>query len=98
MTTVAALGFGDMPPLAFVRAYNLISTPGRVAFNIKEDFVHTRDPSGFSRLIRRMLDEQTMLPLAQERYQHRLSVQGNPLYYIAFVARKERDVSEAWVD
>ena len=96
MTTVAALGFGDMPPLAFVEAYNLISTPGRVGFNIKEDFVSTRDPSGFSRLIRRMLDEQAMLPLAQERYTHRLSVQGNPLYYIAFVARKERDVSEAW--
>ncbi len=98
MTTVAALGFGDMPPLAFVEAYNLISTPGRVAFNIKEDFVRTRDPSGFSRLIRRMLDEQTMVPLVQERYQHRLSVQGNSLYYIAFVARKERDVSEAWID
>ena len=98
MTTVAALGFGDMPPLAFVEAYNLISTPGRVAFNIKEDFVSTRDPGGFSRLIRRMLDEQVMLPLAQQRYQHRLSVQGNPLHYIAFVARKERDVSEAWLD
>lgn len=98
MTTVATLGFGDMPPLAFVEAYNLISTPGRAAFNIKEDFVRTRDLSGFSRLIRRMLDEQAMLPLAQERYQHRVSVQGNPLYYIAFVARKERDVSEAWVD
>ncbi len=98
MTTVAALGFGDMPPLAFVEAYNLISTPGWVAFNIKEHFVRDQDSSGFSRLIRRMLDEQAMLPLAEERYQHRLSVQGNPLYYVAFVARKERDVSEAWID
>ncbi len=98
MTTVAALGFGDMPPEAFVEAYNLISTPGRLAFNIKEEFVHAHHPSGFARLIRRMLDEQAILPLAEERYRHRLSVRGEPLHYVAFVARKERDISADWLE
>jgi len=98
MTTVAALGFNDIPPLAFVVAYNLISTPGLVAFTIKEEFVAKRDSSGFSSLIRRMFDEEVIRPLAKERYRHRLSVQGEPLYYVAFVAEKVSDISPAWLD
>jgi hypothetical protein len=41
-----------------------------------------------------MRDEHLILPLARERYRHRLSVCGKPLYYVAFVARKERPVLE----
>lgn len=98
MTTVAALGFDDMPPHAFAAAYNLISTPGLVAFTIKEDFVAKRDSSGFSRLIHRMFDEEIIRHLAKERYRHRLSVQGEPLYYVAFVAEKISNVSQSWFD
>lgn len=97
MTTVAALGFDDIPPRAFAVAYNLISTPGLVAFTIKEEFVAKRDSSGFSSLIHRMFDEEVIRPLAKERYRHRLSVQGEPLYYVAFVAEKVSDVSPAWL-
>ena len=39
LTTVATLGFGDIPPKAFSTALSLISTPGWLAFNIKEDFL-----------------------------------------------------------
>ena len=98
MTTVAALGFDDMPPLAFASAYNFISTPGLAAFTIKENFVASRDLSGFSELIGRMFDEEVIRPLSKERYRHRLSVQGEPLYYVAFVAEKVNDVSPAWLD
>ncbi|HWR48366.1 MAG TPA: methyltransferase domain-containing protein [Pseudonocardiaceae bacterium] len=97
MTTVAALGFDDMTPHAFAVAYNLISTPGLVAFTIKEDFVAKRDLSGFSSLIRRMFDEEVIRPLVEERYRHRLSVQGEPLYYIALVAEKVSDVPQSWL-
>lgn len=98
MTTVAALGFDDIPPHAFAVAYNFISTPGLVAFTIKEEFVAKRDSSGFSSLIHRMFDEEVIRPLAKERYRHRLSMQGEPLYYVAFVAEKVSDVSPAWLD
>lgn len=98
MTTVAALGFDDMPPRAFAVAYNLISTPGLVAFTIKEEFVAKRDLSGFSRLIHRMFDEEVIRHLAKERYRHRLSVQGEPLYYVAYVAEKISDVCPSWFD
>ncbi|MDQ3899453.1 MAG: methyltransferase, partial [Actinomycetota bacterium] len=98
MTTVAALGFDDMPPHAFASAYNFISTPGLVAFTIKEDFVASRDLSGFSELIGRMFDEKIIRPLAEQRYGHRLSVRGEPLYYVGFVAEKVSDIPRAWLD
>jgi SAM-dependent methyltransferase len=98
MTTVAALGFGDIPPAAFATAFNLVAVPGLLAFNIKEDFLSGDDPSGFQRLIRRMLDEQVIVPLAEEHHRHRLSVHGEPLYYVAYVARKQRDVPATWLE
>ncbi len=98
MTTVAALGFDDIPPQAFAAAYNLISTPGLAAFTIKEDFVTSRDVSGFSELIDRMFVEEVICPLSEQRYQHRLSVQGEPLYYVAFVAEKTGDIPQSWLD
>jgi predicted TPR repeat methyltransferase len=97
MTTVAALGFGDIPPAAFVGAFNLIETPGLLAFTIKDDFLRDDDPSGFSRLIQHMLAEKTIVPLAEKHYRHRLSVHGKPLEYIAFVARKTDDVPAGWI-
>jgi predicted TPR repeat methyltransferase len=97
MTTVAALGFGDIPPAAFTTAFNLVETSGLVAFTIKEDFVAEHDSTGFSRLIKRMFAEEVITLIADEHYRHRLSVRGEPLYYIAFVARKLRDIPAHWV-
>jgi SAM-dependent methyltransferase len=98
MTTVAALGFDDMSPHAFAAAYNLISTPGLAAFTIKEDFITSRDASGFSELINQMFVEEAIRPLVNQRYRHRLSVQGKPLYYVAFIGEKIEDIPQAWLD
>lgn len=92
LVTVAALGFGDIPPNAFAEAYNLIEEGGLVAFNIKEDFISDGDGSGFSRLIRNGLDDGALEMRSQRRYQHRLSVAGEPLYYVAIVAEKRADL------
>lgn len=90
LTTVAALGFGDIPPLAFAKALDLIATPGWLAFNLKESFLREQDESGFSRLIRRLNREGYIQTLCYRRYQHRVSMVGQPLYYVAVVARKLR--------
>jgi SAM-dependent methyltransferase len=97
MTVISALGFDGVPPHAFAQAYNLISTPGWLAFTIKEDFLRERDSTGFAQLIQRMRDEQLILPLAHERYRHRLSACGKPLYYFAYVALKEWPIPEHWL-
>ena len=94
MTTVAALGFDDMPPPAFARGFNLISSPGWVAFNIKEDFVCDRDATGFCRLIDYMTRSGILDVKARNRYRHRFCQDGTPLYYYAVVGEKCRDISE----
>jgi SAM-dependent methyltransferase len=91
MTCVAALGFGDIPPEAFCEALRRINTPGLVAYTIKEKFLGEEDPSGFSDLVARLDEEGSLVTLAQERYQHRLSWTGKPLYYYAVVAEKRVD-------
>ena len=96
LTTVAALGFGDMPPLALAEALNFVSTPGWVALTIKEDFLEGHDSSGFSRLVRHMVDGGVLKIRAQRRYRHRVSVTGDPLHYVAIVAEKHADVPLEW--
>lgn len=98
LTSVAALGFGDIPPRAFAEAYNLVSDGAWIAFTIKEDFLAEADGTGFSRLIRRMLDEGVIELRGERRYRHRLSMAGEPLHYVALIALKRRDVAIAWTD
>ncbi|REJ97939.1 MAG: class I SAM-dependent methyltransferase [Planctomycetota bacterium] len=98
LTSVAALGYGDIPPAAFVKALDLIETPGWVAFTIKEDFLHEEDSTGFSRLIRKLSRDRILQMQAYRRYRHRLSISGEPLYYVAMVASKERDLPDSLLE
>jgi hypothetical protein len=91
LTAVAALGFADIPPSAFLKGLALIESPGLMAFNIKEDFLREEDDTGFSRLIRQLSREDIIQIQAYRRYRHRLSMTGEPLYYVAMVARKLKD-------
>lgn len=92
MTVVAALGFDDIPPEAFAQGFNFVSSPGWVAFNIKEDFVCDEDTSGFCRLIG-LLDEEGVLEIRERRrYRHRFCQDGTPLYYYAVVGQKKADI------
>lgn len=95
LTTVAALGFGDIPPEAFATAYDLVEDGGWIAFNIKEDFVDEANPSGFSRMIRGGLADGALELAADHTYQHRLAVAGDPIHYVAMVARKRGDLALA---
>jgi hypothetical protein len=92
LTTVAALGFGDIPPLAFIEALNLIDETGWIAFNIKETFLYTTDESGFSKLIRELIFSEYLNINHLERYRHRLSIDGVPLYYFSVVCWKKTDI------
>jgi SAM-dependent methyltransferase len=97
LVSVAALGFDDIPAEAFATAWNLVGAGGWVAFNIKDEFLGSADRSGFRRLIDRMTAEGILSPQARQRYRHRLSIRGEPLHYIAVVARKRGDVPADWL-
>jgi hypothetical protein len=98
MTCVAALGFGDVPPAAFAEAFNLVSSPGWIAFNIRERFLEDSDPCGFGAFIGRMFKEGVIEERTRVSYTHRVSVAGKPLPYYAIVATKCRDVPPDWME
>jgi len=98
LLTVATLGFGDIPPLVFANAFNLISETGWLAMTIKEDFLDQQDRSGFSRLIRSLIAHHIVEPQAHHRYCHRVSITGERLFYIALIGRKTQHIPHELVE
>ncbi|MDX5152245.1 MAG: methyltransferase domain-containing protein, partial [Acidiferrobacterales bacterium] len=94
MVTVAALGFGDIPTKAFIEAFNIIKPEGWIAFNIKESFFDAKDRTGFSTMIRDLIFSEYLDVYHIERYRHRLSIEGEPLFYFAIAGRKNADVPD----
>lgn len=92
LTSVAALGFGDIPPQAFMQGLQLVKTDGWVAFNIKETFLDASDQTGFSRFIRELIFSEYLDVFHLERYRHRLSMEGLPLFYYALIGRKSAEI------
>jgi len=94
LVTVAALGFGDIPPEAFIKAFNIIEGKGWVAFNIKETFLDKKDTSGFSSMMRELIFSEYLDLYHMTRYRHRISIDGEPLYYYAIAGRKNADIPQ----
>ncbi|MEA2440265.1 MAG: hypothetical protein QOH76_1689 [Thermoleophilaceae bacterium] len=98
LVTVAALGFGDIPPRAFAEAFDLVSDGGWIAFNIKEHFLDDGDSTGFSRLIDKLLETGILEQRAEKVYCHRLSTNGEPLDYVAVVGIKRSGIPAELVE
>jgi predicted TPR repeat methyltransferase len=88
MTSVAALGFGDVPPEVFTAAFGLVADGGWIGFTIKEGFLDDADDSGFAALIAGMLRGGAIEERARRRYEHRLDVHGDPIHYVAIAGVK----------
>jgi hypothetical protein len=95
LTCVAALGFGDIPTKAFATAFNLVLPGSWIAFNIKETFMQESDDSGFSQLVKYLLMSDVLEIHHMERYRHRVSIDGAPLFYYMLVGKKESDIPAA---
>ena len=98
LISVAALGFGDIPAEAFLEAFNMVGKGGFAAFNVKETFLDRRDDSGFSQLVRELIFSEYLDLDHLQRYRHRFSVEGEPLYYFALGGRKSADVPPSFID
>jgi predicted TPR repeat methyltransferase len=98
LITVAALGFGDIPVRVFSEAFNLVEDGGWIAFNIKETFLADRDTSGFSVFIKTLILSEYLDIYHMERYRHRLSIDGQPLYYFAVACRKLSGIPPEFID
>lgn len=88
LVSVAALGFGDTPPQAWAQALDLVEVGGWIAFNIRDSFLDASEQSGFSKMVRELIFSEYLDLYHLERYQHRYSINGDPLYYFVIVGRK----------
>ena len=79
-------------PKKLSKTFNLIDEEGWVAFNIKETFLYNTDESGFSKLIRELIFSKYLNINHLDRYRHRLSIEGIPLYYFSVVCWKKADI------
>jgi predicted TPR repeat methyltransferase len=87
LVTVGALGYGDIPPQAFINAFNTIEDRGWIAFNIKDRFLNGDDDTGYKDTLKAMMGD-CLEVLQKKRYCHRLSLSGESLYYYAIIGRK----------
>ncbi len=72
----------------------MISNPGWVAFNIKDEFYSENDRTGFAKLIDDMTDSGVFSVKSKERYRHRFCQDGTPLNYFAVIGQKQEDIQE----
>ncbi len=93
LTSVAALGFGDIPTEAFIGAYEYLADGGLVVMSIKTEFVERGDGSGFARMISDGIAAGALDVRATRRFTHRLSAAGEPLSYDAIVAAKSGELT-----
>lgn len=98
LTSVAALGFGDIPTKAFVEAFNFLDNNGWIGFNIKETFLDKSDKTGFSKTVRELIFSEYLDIFILERYRHRLSIDGEPLYYFAIAGWKNGDIPQDFIE
>lgn len=96
LVSVAALGFGDIPAKAFLEAFNIIAEDGWIAFNVKQTFLDRSDDSAFSQFIRELIFSKYLDLYYLQKYRHRLSIEGEPLYYYALGGKKSADVPSSF--
>ena len=92
LITVGALGFGDIPVHAFLRALGLLPCGAWVAFNIKDSLFLEEEASGYKEVLDSLMGD-SLAVLQTRRYRHRYSISGVPLFYYAVIARKVKEIS-----
>lgn len=91
---VGALGFGDIPVPAFAKALDLTSARGWLAFNIEEGLLEGNTSTAFGTFVDELCQKGVLRYWAYRRYRHRMSIGGEPIYYMAVVAEKLRDLPD----
>lgn len=66
----------------------IVADGGWVAFNIRDTFLDQSESTEFSQTVRKLVFTDYLEIHNLERYRHRLSIDGEPLFYYAIAGRK----------
>jgi SAM-dependent methyltransferase len=91
LVSVDPLGADEPAPNAFTEAFNLLAPGGWIALHLSEEAASGEIDSRFARVVLHMIAGGAFEVETRERYRHRLSTGGDPIYHHALVGRKIRD-------
>lgn len=94
VTSVAALGFGDIPPLTLANAINFGNETSWIALTIKEEFFSEEDSSGMNDFFTELLQEEVIDIKTRQKYVHRKSLSGCKIDYDALIAVKNKEIPQ----
>lgn len=87
MTAAGALGGGHMGALALANAFDALSQPAISVLTVAEARLEATAEEGLGALVAERVAAGTMEELGRERFRHRLSMAGEPVYYYAIALR-----------
>ncbi len=87
IVAVASLGFSDASIAVFQNSLSFLKPGGFVGICIKEEFLFLNNNTGFGDFLRVLCEQELFIEVFRERYVHRLSTAGQPIYYIALFLR-----------
>ena len=91
LVSVDPLGADEPAPNAFTEAFNLLAPGGWVALHLSEESAAGEVDSRFARVVLHMIAGGAFEVETRERYRHRLTTGGEPIYHHALIGRKIRD-------
>ena len=87
LISAGAFGGTHAPPSALVNALSLLPVGAPVAVTLDERWMDRSDPDGFGATVERLVEGGDLVPLERERFQHRVTTTGEPIFYDLIVAR-----------
>lgn len=87
LVSAGAFGGTHATPRALTNALAVLPAGAPVAFTIDERWMDTSDPDGFGATVDRLVADGELDVLERERFQHRVTTTGEPVFYELITAR-----------
>ena len=88
LISAGAFGGTHAPPAALINALSVLPAGAPVAITIAEHWMDPADPDGFGAVIEQLVQRGDLVLLERERFQHRITTTGEPIFYELIVATK----------
>jgi hypothetical protein len=95
LISAGAFGGTHVPPAALINALSVLPVGAPVAITIHEQWMDPSDPDGFGAAIDRLVACGELVLLERERFQHRITTTGEPIFYELLVGTTGTGASEA---
>jgi hypothetical protein len=90
LISAGAFGGTHAPPAALINTLSVLPAGAPVAVTIDERWMDRSDPDGFGAVVERLVECGELVLMERERFQHRVTTTGEPIFYELVIARTRR--------